>query len=60
MPFYEYICKSTLCMPDAVSKEYLMSEGDSTPTCDICKATMAKLVSAPRGFVRGSNNPVKQ
>lgn len=56
MPIFDYHCNGLDCQ----NKEELLVNSSEKPNCSKCGRILEKQVSAPKGYVRGSNNPVKQ
>ena len=62
MPIFDYICVNSQCASHNQLTEVLVraSEVGHPVACDVCNHIMKPQVAAPRGYVVGSRNPVKQ
>lgn len=56
MPFYEYECPKCL----TTRSELLTYDEFKSSSIECCKTPMNKIISAPKGYVKGSDTPVKQ
>jgi putative FmdB family regulatory protein len=55
MPIFEYQC------PECTGIiEYMTLDSDEKVLCPIDDAPMTKLISAPKGYVKGSQTPCRQ
>lgn len=61
MPIYEYICTTKSCVDSKDDKVIaLLVSMDEKPTCTECGTQLKRILSACKGRVTGSINPVKQ
>lgn len=64
MPIFDFYCSTPECSEktsEEQCREFLVRGEDECPECTNCKLPMTKVVSyAPKGYVKGTHNPVKQ
>lgn len=58
---YDYICNNENCKLDLQVIELLVSdEYLDAQKCELCKGKLRRVLSAVKGYVKGTENPVKQ
>jgi predicted nucleic acid-binding Zn ribbon protein len=55
---YEYICSNGKCSSNDQIKEILISDGEE-PVCPECSDVLVKLISASKGYVKGTSTPCR-
>lgn len=65
MPIFEFYCTTTECpentghYPTSHRPIELLVWDNEIPVCSVCGSSLNKGVSAPRGYVKGTENPCK-
>jgi hypothetical protein len=59
MPIYDFYCEGLDCSLSMEPIELLMKV-DEEVRCVICQRFMIKKVSAPKGYVKGTETPCRQ
>lgn len=57
---FEYICTSTSCsMFNKPVDRFLKASEENSQTCQYCHKLITKIFSSTKGYVKGTDNPVK-
>ncbi len=59
MPLYTYSCLNTDCDKSGYTLD-LLTKFEEQPVCPSCGQYLYRGISAPKGYVKGTTNPVKQ
>lgn len=65
MPIYEFICKSNGCTenqftpPNNYKIIELLVKFNEEPNCSVCQKKLEKLISASKGYVKGTETPTR-
>lgn len=54
----DYECQNTSCSEQGKSIELFLDAND-TPLCSECNNVLNRLIPCPKGYVRGTKNPVR-
>ncbi len=58
---FEYICNNENCEKDLEPVELLVDDSlIDEQKCELCKSKLSRILSATKGYVWGTDNPVRQ